>query len=267
MWFGLADAVVAAVGWRKNALVCIFKRGMLAGKNNVRKMTFRFEKQMLSPAETWLEGQGLSVKREFATPWGVCDLVAAALDRVHVEKRLALGQRRTIGPLSRVGLLLELPDVESQHAMRRATLCNMFAGFLSPEEVDRDLAILEANGFVRRHGTQSFQKVNGWMPLHSRLVAVELKRQRVEDALSQARKNKELTWESYVGLPAALAERLCATPKRTGFDADGVGLLSVGSGAAWVLIAPRRCEGRPNPSIEAHCVERFWSSELKAVQH
>jgi hypothetical protein len=240
---------------------------MLASKYNARTMTFRFEKQMLSPAESWLGAQGLSVKREFTTPWGVCDLVAAALNPAHVEKRLALKQRRTIGPLSRVGLLLELPDVETRCAMRRATLCSKFAGFFSPDEVDSELTALEENGFVRRSGKQSYQKVNGWMPLHSRLVAVELKRHRVEDALSQARKNKELTWESYVGLPSGLAERLCETPRRLSFEADGVGLLSLGASEARVLVPARKDGSGANRTIEAHCMERFWTSGLKAVQH
>jgi hypothetical protein len=228
---------------------------------------FLKESEMTPPVAAWLRGQRLAVKREFTLPWGVCDLVAAGLSESRVEKRLELRQRRVIGPLSRVGLLLVLPDVESGRGVTLRKLCEMFEGFFSADEIGSELAVLEANRFVYRRGRGSFQKVNGWMPLHERMIAIELKRERVDEALCQARRNKELTWESYVGLPTSVAEHVCNTRKRCDFESAGVGLLGVDSGAVKVLLEARRSGGVPDPAIEAYCVERFWRSRLEAVQH
>ncbi len=48
------------------------------------------------------------------------------------------------------------------------------------------------DGFIVRTDTQALQKINGWMPLQKRLVAVELKLSRVEEAISQAVNNFRL---------------------------------------------------------------------------
>jgi hypothetical protein len=205
---------------------------------------FLKESEMTPAVAAWLGGHGLVVKREFSLPWGVCDLVGAGLNASRVEKRLELRQRRVIGPLSRVSLLLVLPDVESGRGVTLRKLSEMFEGFFSADEISSELAVLEANRFVYRRGTSSFQKVNGWMPLHERMIAIELKRERVDEALCQARRNKEFTWESYVGLPASVAERVCNTKKRYDFEAAGVGLLGVDSGAVEVLLEPRRSRDR-----------------------
>ena len=44
--------------------------------------------------ERVVAGQELMVKREFPTPWGVCDLVGCSLNELKVRKRLLLGQRK-----------------------------------------------------------------------------------------------------------------------------------------------------------------------------
>ena len=59
-------------------------------------MMFAYEQQMAAPATAWLAGQGLMVKREFPTPWGVCDLVGCSLNERRVRRRLALGQRKPL---------------------------------------------------------------------------------------------------------------------------------------------------------------------------
>ena len=79
-------------------------------------MPFRFEREMTLPAEEWLRLQGMEVKREFATPWGVCDLVAARLSQRKVRARLKLGQRNAIGPPLRIAILMQIPDANDGKA-------------------------------------------------------------------------------------------------------------------------------------------------------
>lgn len=218
-------------------------------------------------AVAWLRGQGLVVKREFTLPWGICDFVGAALDPDRVQKRLALKQRETVGPISRVGVLLSLPDTEGSEAgMGLCELEARFGGLLSEAELRSELAVLARRNFVRTNGGL-FQKVNGWIPLHKRLVAIELKLDRVDDVLCQARKNKEATWESYVGLPMAVAERVQVGKKRVEFEAAGVGILGLSGRKAEVLLPARHCGTRDSAVLEVHCIERFWREGLEAVKH
>lgn len=58
-------------------------------------MPFLLESEIADAAIYWLHSQQLAVKREFPTPWGVCDLVAASLNRHYVAKRLRSGQTRS----------------------------------------------------------------------------------------------------------------------------------------------------------------------------
>jgi hypothetical protein len=70
------------------------------------------------------------------------------------------------------------------------------------QNLERDLRALIADRFVVVKKNGSFQKVNGWAPLHQRIVAVELKLRRISEALSQGLSNRTFATESYVALPA-----------------------------------------------------------------
>ena len=84
-----------------------------ATHSRVNPLTFRTEREMTAPALSWLEGLGLRVKSEFATPWGICDLMGARLRAPSVRKRLKLGQKQ---PLSTGLRLLVLDSIPRGHA-------------------------------------------------------------------------------------------------------------------------------------------------------
>ncbi len=220
------------------------------------------ESEMTPFAAAWLRKQGFSVKEEVSLPWGISDLIGVSLDSDRVKKRIGLKQRETVGPISRIDLLLSLPDVEERKSVTLNALLAKFAGLMSAEEILAELAVLAKKRFVRVNGKGAFQKVNGWMPLHDRLVAVELKMDRIDDALTQARKNKELTWESYVGLPTTIAERVLNGKKCADFVVAGVGLLGIGIRGVQKLLSANKVGNRSSPAIEMHCVERFWRTQF-----
>jgi hypothetical protein len=217
---------------------------------------------MVRPAEDWLKSLGLLTKREFATPWGICDLVGLAFNKRHVKKRLALGQRRPIGPPRRVAVLMRIPDIETGASVRLATLQRQFGPFIPPEAVARDVEILVSRKFVCRTQRGTFQSVNGWLPLHKRLVAVELKLSRVEEALGQAFAHRDMTHESYVALPESRARRIRSSDRANAFRNAGIGLLGVAPNVCRVLLAPR--PKAPTGTVaETHCVERFWQPLIR----
>ena len=226
------------------------------------KGAFKLEAEMLKPAVRWLEGNGLSAKREFATPWGVCDLVAVRLDPCRVSCRLRNGQRQPIGPTARVALLHRIPDEIENTYVTLGRLSREFDDIYSLVQLQDELDQLTKRKFIRSPRANSFQKINGWIPLHDRIVAIELKLGRVNDAISQAYSHLAFTTESYVALPSEVAVRAVGV-RRSKFVAAGVGLMAVERSGCKVLIRPTASEGVVDPVAQMHCVERFWRSRSK----
>jgi hypothetical protein len=224
---------------------------------------FRFEHEMASSARDWLKHQGLMVKEEFYTPWGICDMVGVKLDRRQVRKRLQLGQNDPIGPLIRLEILNAVPDVEEGKSTTLEELAHSYQDLLAPTELSTEIDRLVAGKFVRRGENGSLQKVNGWVPLHTRLVALELKLNRVEEALAQAVSHQAFAEESFVGLPRGLAERIAISPRAARFQAEGVGIVSVGRGGCRVVLRPESRRHPINRILQMHCVERFWRTRAK----
>jgi len=98
-----------------------------------------------------------------------------------------------------------------------------------------------------------------WLPLHKRLVAVELKLARTDDALAQAVNNLGFADESYVALPADRARRLRKSQLHSAFAERGIGLLAVGREDCRVVLKARPARRHANSPIQHYCVERFWT--------
>ena len=145
--------------------------------------TFRYEYEMAGVTAEWLRSQDLSVRKEFATPAGICDFVGAALNPEMVEKRLRLRQWRAIGPVRRVALFNRIPQ---NKAVTLRKLAREYAGFLDEDELVAELDRLVAYRFVHTPRRGLFRRIDGWVPLHRRIVAVELKLSRISDVLAQA---------------------------------------------------------------------------------
>lgn len=224
---------------------------------------FRFEHEMASFARDWLLRQGLMVKEEFYTPWGICDMVGVKLDRRQVRKRVRLGQKHPIGPLIRLEILNAVPGAEEGESTTLEELAHKYQDLLTATELCAEIDKLVTGKFVRlgEHGT--LQKVNGWVPLHTRLVALELKLNRVEEALGQAVSHQAFAEESFVGLPTGLAERIATSSRAARFQAEGVGIVSVGKKLCRVVLRPEIRRHQINLSFQMHCVERFWRTEIR----
>ena len=229
----------------------------------MRNSKFRYECDMARSARSWLKGQGLTVKEEFYTPWGICDFVGASLDERRVLERLKLGQRRPIGPPIRIEILGAVAEAETGRATTLEELAQKFEGLLTADEVRAEVERLVIGNFVRVNREGAFQKVNGWVPLHTRLVALELKLSRVEDALGQAVSHQAFAEESFVGLPTGLAERIADSPRAARFLAEGVGIVSVGKSRCRIVLRPETRRHPADPTLQMHCVERFWRTRVK----
>ena len=225
-------------------------------------MNFRYESEMTKTVEDWLLSQGMQVKREYPTPWGICDLVGCSLNKNKIRKRLNLGQKRPIGSQFRVLLLSYIPDIEKGDTISFTELHKQFANFLDESFIEKELVRLKKDKFVQEVQSGVFQKLNGWFPLHKRIVAVELKLARISEVISQAYSNLEFADESYVGLPYDNAKNLFASRDRRQLVENGIGVIGVHKKGIRVFLRSKFA-GDSSPIFAMHCVERFWRTYLR----
>jgi len=225
-------------------------------------MNFRYESEMTKPVEDWLLSQGMHVKREYPTPWGICDLVGCSLNKNKVRKRLNLGQKRPIGSQFRVLLLSYIPDMDEGEAVTLKELHRQFASFLDESFIEKEVVRLIKDKFVQEVRSGIFQKLNGWFPLHKRIVAVELKLTRISEVISQAHSNLEFADESYVGLPYDNAKHLYASRDKRQLAEKGIGIIGVHEEGIRVFLRSK-FKDDSNPVSSMHCVECFWRTHPK----
>ena len=224
---------------------------------------FTSEAHMRKPVCYWLRSHGLSIKTEFITPWGICDLVASNVRKQNRARRLRLGQIEPISSLTRTALLLSIPDHETGKSVTLRSLVKNCAPVVAEDIVVAQTEKLIVDGFVVRRSGGSLQRLNGWMPLHKRLVAVELKLNRIEEAMSQALSNLSFADESYVALPTEICQRVATKPQRwTNYLDAGVGLLAVSARSCSIIKKPQR-QFPPDPVLQFYCVEKFWKTYSK----
>lgn len=225
---------------------------------------FSRESQMATPAARWMMSQGLTVREEFTTPWGVCDLVGLEFNKAHVAHRIALGQRRSVSSISRASLLLDIPDVETGRCISTARLLKRHAVDSNPAKIQECIERLIADKFVLRTRRGSLQKLTGWMPIQNRVVAVELKLSRIDEAMRQAANNAGFADESYVALPASVALRVAAKRSRwADYFSCGIGVLAVFEHRCEVVVAALQIvPAKPSP-LRVYLAEKFWRNHVK----
>lgn len=221
---------------------------------------FRYEEEMHAPVREWLVAQGLRVREQFQTPFGICDLVACTLDPHRVAERRELRQLQTIGPPIRVHIWHRVPDLSTGESISVRNLSHLYAGLLASHELQNHLRHLLESGFLTETSRGRLQKVNGWHPLHEELLAIELKLRRVEEGLAQATRYLGFADHAYLALPLATAlrclDRMEAEPDRP------VGILGVTLDGVECLWEPA-IKDRVDDVYRTHAVERFWRESLK----
>ena len=229
-------------------------------------MSYRLEAEMTPVVRRSLESRGFHVKREFAAPWGICDLVGVDFNPVRVKQRLALGQLDSIGPPVRIELLSRIPDKATGSYAQVSRLQNEFAGLLDEAQFTEVLARLERAGFVAFPRRGAVHKLNGWEPLQRKIVAVELKLSRPLEALNQATAHFRFADASYVALPAPIAKRVSLSSRRKEFQRSGVGLFAIDNKRCHTIIPSCSSSTTTDPVLQMHCVEGFWRTRTKAYR-
>lgn len=220
--------------------------------------SFRFESELLPLVEGWLTSRGFSIKREFAMPAGTCDLAGCILDKKRMEKRLGLGQRERLGPQLRIDVWTRIPNHAEHRSISEDEILQCYGDLVPPSQVLTEIGVLLKRGFVRRTAAGTLQRLNGWFPLQQQLVAVELKLERVSEALRQAKRYLSWAERSYVALPYSRALSVDRSDKRLDFDHAGIGLIGVDPCRATVIVEAKKMRLTPTKTEQIHAVERFF---------
>lgn len=222
-------------------------------------MLFTREAEMTAPAQVWLEKQGLMVRQERPFSWGICDLVGLSFSKENVERRIRDRQMSAIGPKRRIRVLLAV----TEEVGTAEQIAHRFDGSLDHGTVVEELRILEARRLISQNGRGIYRTSYGWAPLFERIVSVELKLNRVSEAVFQARQNLVFASESYVGLPEDVASRVLASKRKEQFVESGVGLLAVGKSECRVVLSCGRSIVEPDQVLITSVIESYWSMSRK----
>lgn len=228
---------------------------------------FRRESDMAPSVARWLERAGLQVKREFVTPWGICDFASVAFNTDRASHRLRLRQRKSLTSITRAALLLLIPDIETNRSISINRLAGMFKGAIGEESIANEIERLIADRFVVQAREGRFQKINGWMPLQDRIIAVELKLHKIDEAMKQAKANLGFAEESYVAFPMSLARRIAeSSTKWAAYLDEGIGVIGVLPRRCEIIIPHTSSEQRLDPAIQLYCVDKFWRTRPPAIR-
>ena len=213
---------------------------------------------MAKPVASWMADGGLLVKPEFSLPWGICDLVGVKFNPASEKKRLSYGQTKPVGPLARVHILSRIPEFDSGRCVSLKKLEKEFSLHVPSDVLRQEIHFLVRDRFVRSPRRGFFHKLNGWAPLHARIVAVELKLSRFSEAVNQAIANRAFATHSYIALPADLAARIVQSNQRHALIQGGIGLLAVSEHSCRKVLEGSAKDFAYNDILQAYVAERFW---------
>jgi hypothetical protein len=226
-------------------------------------MHFKYEADMTGPVLNWLRDQNLFIKTEFPTSWGICDIIAVDFNEKHLKIRHQLGQVKSINSVNQFSLIQHIPDIETGKSVTINKLKKLESDTYLSFDIKDQLHKLIKGKFVISHKKGHYQKVNGWMPLFNKIIAIELKLNRINDAIFQASNNLKMATESYVALPHSVANRVNTSPKISHFINNGIGLIAVYPYKCEVLLKPHANIDNIDTAIQSLITERFWKMWLK----
>lgn len=141
-----------------------------------QSMKFELERQLTPIVVEWLVSQGLDVKGELRTAWGICDLVACELDLKSVRTRHQLRQTAPIATPLRAEIFGLIPT----ETITEEQIFQRFGNSLETL-VRKEIEHLVRGRYIFRTTFGTLYCRNNWRPIHRQLI--ELKLRNVNEAI------------------------------------------------------------------------------------
>jgi hypothetical protein len=218
-----------------------------------QSMKFELERQLTPIVVEWLVSQGLDVKGELRTAWGICDLVACELDLKSVRTRHELRQTAPIATPLRAEIFGLIPAEPTTESITEEQIFQRFGNSLETL-VRKEIEHLVRGRYIFRTTFGTLYCRNNWRPIHRQLI--ELKLRNVNEAIEQALNNRSFADQSYIAVPHDVAARSRIRLKKK-FEESGVGLIGV-SDSCEVLIEPG--PSATDVALQLVIADRFWAS-------
>jgi hypothetical protein len=144
------------------------------------------------------------------------------------------------------------------HEVSEQQLIDQFGGPPISRHIHRELNRLLADGYVEKIGN-AFKSRAPWLPIHQNLIAIELKLNRINEALEQARRHTVFATESYVAMPSDVATRVTSRAAFSDFADAGVGVIAVSATDCEIVLACDPSNYIPDSGMQAYVADRFWT--------
>lgn len=227
--------------------------------------SFNLEKEMTPITENYFQSKGFKVKKEVITSEGVCDLIAIKFNNASIESRLKLGIKSHLSN----DLQVHIWALTSSKSFTFEKLCKMFNAFgIDKDQIETELKKLIDKKLINYNDNKELVGTRGWHPLTTDLISIELKLHNFYEALSQARRYKEFSTQTYIGLPANSTDKL-NDEKLNELKSEGIGLLRISDDEIRVVIeSPIKKPINISQFTQSIRIsEIFWKDYLKTIKH
>lgn len=225
------------------------------------------ESHLKGAARRWLASNGYYPFEEVTTSWGIVDLMGIRVNIDRVLQRVRAGHREVVGDFRSVLVLLSIPTEKSRRSVSIADLNQKYAELMGAPVIGRIIERLTRKRMVGINASGGLFRIIDSLPIHDELVCIELKLNRIDEVLTQARRHRVAATGSFVGLPSPLAEKVAVSSRKGEFQSAGVGLLSVSLEGCAILIPPGSTDKERDAAHGIALAEKGWSEILKAIKH
>lgn len=224
---------------------------------------FSLEKEMTPLVGSWLLSKGYTVKKEVITSEGVCDLVAVDFNAHSITKRIQSGIRQHLSN----DLQVHIWAVACSSVTPVSKMFKMFKGVgIEKHHFDLELKKLIDKKFIEMDEKENLKGNNDWYPLVANLISVELKLHNFQEALAQAKRYREFSTQTYIGMPAYLTDRL-STERAEILHKEGIGLIRVSNNVVEIIIESnkKKYSSRSQFLQGVRVSELFWKEISKTI--
>ena len=200
---------------------------------------FRYEEDMRAPVHDWLNSRNCVARDEVGLPWGVCDCIGVEVDQAQVDVRRTARQFTRLTQ-EEIRYLCNIPP-GGCYTQDLAAYLHLYHGWPSFKKQLKSLIKRRVIEAEEKEGAQYLVRNVPWLPMHKRLIAVEMKLSQASVVLHQAFNHVAFCGESWAAMPKDKIGRM-RKETVTRFGEWGVGLLAVTPDSCSVIITARENE-------------------------